>query len=524
MATVTRLSGAFVCAFLFLATCARSEAQNEAPPKAATVAEPAASAPSTPVPKKVDEAPTTASVKRLREVWYEFLFNKRKIGFVRATDELTQVNGRPAYHLNRYSMLAVKRQAQTVEISSTTDSWFGLDGTPMRFVTERREGAEARKVEGYRDGQTMVVRMSIGKNLTEKRIPITKDLRLSSSLEVLIAEKLKVGASMTGKVVDETQGDVLPYSTKVESVDASGRFAVRQSVGPIEADVTMTPDGEVVSVTLPDMRVSQVRTSRAQAVKAVEAVDLFSAALFRMPRPLPERHSMEQLILRLSSARGETIKAITDDRQKAKQIGKASELTIRVQEPPKKSPARPLISDNTKKFLGATDYEPLNDESLRATTERLTAGKKSVWDAARAINAFVYRHIENKSLARAYASAPEALASKEGDCTEHAVLFSALAKIAGVPTRLVTGLVYVGGAGNVFGYHEWVEIWTGKQWLAMDPTFGQDIADATHIKLYAGLSDAQGLRVAGKVAASAIGDLEIKLVGYVDASGRRHAL
>ena len=140
--------------------------------------------------------------------------------------------------------------------------------------------------------------------------------------------------------------------------------------------------------------------------------------------------------------------------------------------------------------------------------------------AAKAINRFVHKHISNKSLARAFATATEALESREGDCTEHAVLFSALAKIAGIPNKLVTGLVYVGGRTPVFGYHEWVEVWTGSGWVAMDPTFGQDLADATHIKFTEGQSDADGLREAGMAAAALIGDLELKVVEYTTTSGK----
>ena len=513
MITVKRLSGGLASAFLLLA-CTSSEAQK------APDAPPAADAPKTAAAAK----PSVAAAGPIRDVWYEFEFVGQKIGFIRAIDERTQVDGRSVYHLNRSSMLSVKRQAQTVEIASTTDSWFALDGSPIRFVHRRTEGAENRTVEGEREGDAFVVRLSVGKSRTEKRIPIAPDLRLSSSLEVLLAERLKVGATMKGKVIDETQGDVLPFTSKVTSVDEAGLFVVRQQVGPIRADVKIRADGTVVHVALPDMGVTQRQSTRAEALKETEAVDLFTAALFRMPRPLPDRADIGELTLQLSSARGNAVKAISDDRQTAKPVGRASRLTIRVQEPPKTPRKRPLRDESRAPFLKGTEYEPLDDEALKATAERLTKGKATVWDGARAINAFVYRHIENKSLARAYASAPEALASKEGDCTEHAVLFSALAKIAGIPTRLVTGLVYVGGPNNVFGYHEWVEIWTGETWLAMDPTFGQDIADATHIKLHAGLSDPEGLRAAGQVAAGAIGDLEIELVDYVDGSGQRRSL
>ncbi len=514
MITVKRRAGGLASAFLFLAACTSSEAQKAPDLKRPVDAPKTAST----------DKPSAAAAGRIRDVWYEFEFSGQKIGFIRSIDERTQVDGRLAYHLNRSSMLSVKRQAQTVEISSTIDSWFALDGTPIRFVHRRTEGAENRTVEGEREGNEFVVRMAVGKNSTEKRFPMTQDLRLSSSIEVLLADRLKVGAMMEGKVIDETHGDVVPFTSEVASVDKDGLFLVRQQVGPIRADVKLDADGTVVHVALPEMGVTQRRSTRAEAVKAAEAFDLFSAALFRMPRPLPDRGEIEELTLQLSSARGATVKVISDDRQTAKPKGKAARLTIRRQAPPKTARTRPLSDESRAPFLKGTDYEPLDDEALRATADRLTKGKTTVWDGARAINAFVYEHIENKSLARAYASAPEALASREGDCTEHAVLFSALAKIAGIPTRLVTGLVYVGGPNNVFGYHEWVEIWTGETWLAMDPTFGQDIADATHIKLYAGMSNPEGLRASGQVAAGAIGDLEIELVDYVDGSGRRRSL
>ncbi|MEO1336113.1 MAG: transglutaminase-like domain-containing protein, partial [Myxococcota bacterium] len=482
----------FACATMV--TCAPSEAQNAPRPAA----------------KRKTKGETKAKGERIREAWYAFEFAGNKIGYIKAIDERTSVNGRPAYHLHRWSKLTVKRREEVVDIESTTDSWFSVDGAPMRFKHSRSEGAESRSIDGYRDGDVFVLRQSVGKNLTEKKIPISPDLRLSSSLEVLLADNLKVGAQMKGRVIDESQADVLPFTASVASVDSAKVYTVKQQVGPINAVVKMAADGTIIDVALPDMGVRQKKVSEQEAVRMTETVDLFSAALFKMPRPLPPRDDIEQLIVRLSSKQGRQAKAVIDDRQSSKMRGKDAMLTIKVQRAPSRKLSRPVSGAKWQRFLSSTEYEPLDDERLRATAERLVDGKKTVWSAARAINAFVYKHIGNKSLARAYASAPEALATGEGDCTEHAVLFSALAKIAGIPTRLVTGLVYVGGAENVFGYHEWVEIWSGDQWLAMDPTFGQDVADATHIKLHAGLSDAEGLRAAGQVAAGAIGDLNVE--------------
>ena len=58
----------------------------------------------------------------------------------------------------------------------------------------------------------------------------------------------------------------------------------------------------------------------------------------------------------------------------------------------------------------------------------------------------------------------------------------ALARAAGLPTRIAVGLVYEGG---YFYYHAWPEVLLGD-WFPLDPTLGQYPADATHIRLLTG--------------------------------------
>jgi hypothetical protein len=39
---------------------------------------------------------------------------------------------------------------------------------------------------------------------------------------------------------------------------------------------------------------------------------------------------------------------------------------------------------------------------------------------------------------------------------------------------------------DAFLYHAWNEVWTGADWLSVDPAFDQMPADATHVKLITG--------------------------------------
>ncbi|HEX6045572.1 MAG TPA: tetratricopeptide repeat protein, partial [Pyrinomonadaceae bacterium] len=53
-----------------------------------------------------------------------------------------------------------------------------------------------------------------------------------------------------------------------------------------------------------------------------------------------------------------------------------------------------------------------------------------------------------------------------------------MARSLGLPARTVSGLAH---SGSTFGGHAWVEVWVGE-WIELDPTWGTDFVDATHIR------------------------------------------
>jgi transglutaminase-like putative cysteine protease len=103
-------------------------------------------------------------------------------------------------------------------------------------------------------------------------------------------------------------------------------------------------------------------------------------------------------------------------------------------------------------------------------------------------------------------SALEVLHNRKGECQAHTMLYTAMARAAGIPTRLAGGIVYTEGMG--FLYHAWAESYAGG-WIAVDPTFNQVGVDATHIKLVEG-HDWTSLLQLGKV----IGQIKVRIVRY----------
>jgi transglutaminase-like putative cysteine protease len=54
----------------------------------------------------------------------------------------------------------------------------------------------------------------------------------------------------------------------------------------------------------------------------------------------------------------------------------------------------------------------------------------------------------------------------------------------GLPARTAVGVMYHPRYGR-FYYHAWPEVWLG-QWVAVDPTWGQFPADASHLRFITG--------------------------------------
>ncbi len=100
---------------------------------------------------------------------------------------------------------------------------------------------------------------------------------------------------------------------------------------------------------------------------------------------------------------------------------------------------------------------------------------------ARQLNDWVNRAVK-KHVTFGVPSALEVFKSRVGDCNEHTQLYVAMARAIGLPARIAAGLAYVDGK---FYYHAWPEVFI-RDWVPVDPTFGQFPADAAHLRFTIG--------------------------------------
>ncbi len=164
------------------------------------------------------------------------------------------------------------------------------------------------------------------------------------------------------------------------------------------------------------------------------------------------------------------------------------------------SPVNPLDDLPSAEHQATSTVLNHNDQKLRQLIAEALGEDPLALDPieqSHRLRDFVHLYIEKKDLAIGFATAGEVARTAQGDCSEHAVLLAAMLRGVEIPSRTVSGLLYVEeflGHIGVFGYHMWTQAWLpsplGEHWVDLDATLVDREFDAAHIALaYSSLSD-----------------------------------
>lgn len=137
----------------------------------------------------------------------------------------------------------------------------------------------------------------------------------------------------------------------------------------------------------------------------------------------------------------------------------------------------PVAMDNLRPYLLDTRNITPSLPETRRLALAITAGETDGWRAAQKLCEGVFRYIEGAYIPETLTTA-QIIQRKEGKCVEYAVLFAALARSIGLPTRVVLGERY---QDNMWIGHMWNEVWVGE-WVAVDASHNQLAPDALLVK------------------------------------------
>jgi hypothetical protein len=403
--------------------------------------------------------------------------------------------------------ITISRMGVTVSVQTNAKTFETVEGKPLGFELEQALGMMTTKTTGIIDEQGKV-KVKTGQQEMEFDWP--EDAIMSEGMRLKILERgLREGTTYNVKFFDPSMMQVVDVEVMVgpkQNVDLLGRVV---ALTEIKSTVSSEQVGSMVSTEYYDdefrlqksimpvmgMTIEQIACTKEFAFGEIDVLEVVDKMFMTSPMPLGDVSSVRSITYYLSPTKGTAdLNIPSGDNQKVQQLSNGR-IILTVE--PVTAPTGISIpyKGNDPEALAALRPSRYveSDQKIIIDLARRAVGRTSdAAEAVRKIEAFVADYVSDKSLSVGYASAAEVAASKEGDCSEHAVLTAALCRAIGIPAQVVTGLAYVEewfALRNGFGGHAWTQAYIGDKWVGLDAAFrgtGRGGYDAGHIALAVG--------------------------------------
>ncbi len=437
----------------------------------------------------------------LRDQWNALYLNGQKCGYERTVVRRIDEDGKVLYETKTHMEFAMGRGSLTLRFVSDKTIRESAEGRLVAFRFEDRQGPVFKLTEGTVEGEQMVLKTGTAlSSSAPATYPAPKGL-CPWALDRQRAQKgFKPGTRYTFPAFlpdfpnQAVQGTCVVAGA--ETVEAGGE---KRMLHRLDYTFDLLPGVDsrewvdddntawVTTVSMgPGLTLEARLVRREQALSRDDPADLLPAAFVPCDRPVVAPRTVEHLYLLMVPKEPGTAVAAPPSGpwQTVTEMQRGIHLAVRKASPsPEKSYPIPYDGEEYAELLAANRWLETKDPVVAEMARTAVGDASDALAAALRIEAYVHEAITSKDLSIGMATAAETARQKAGDCTEHAVLVAGLARAAGIPSRVVEGLVYVdatpaGGPG--FGYHMWAEAYVGE-WLPLDAVFHGH--DATHVAL-----------------------------------------
>jgi hypothetical protein len=422
------------------------------------------------------------------EEWMGIYFHEKKVGYaVTITRRLGDT-----YQIFDHSLMHLNMLGTNQRIESRLKTFVNEDFSLKSFEFSLSSGPVKFSLQGEVRGKTLNLTMVSGKNKSQTTLKLKEIPYLSNSLKPYILKHgLEVGKKYSLPFFDPstmTSSEILIEVVGKEEIIHSGNpimaYRLKEYFKGIETLVWVSEAGETLKEEGP-LGLSLVKESRETALSGEwmkgTKLDLILMTAVPVNKLIINARNISKLKVKLKG-----ISFSEFDLNGGRQSLEGDVLEVRKEEQLSwKTFLLPYREGNLKKYLQPTPLIQSEDKKIIKLAREITKDNRDAEKAARMLLNWTYDNLEKKPT-MSIPSAIEVLELKAGDCNEHTALFTALARSIGIPTRICVGIVYL---NKKFYYHAWPEIFLGE-WVAVDPTFNQFPADATHIRFVVGdLSD-----------------------------------
>lgn len=436
-----------------------------------------------------------AATEGIERTWRVVLFDGRKVGHA-LTEREERADGsvRTAERMD----LEIQREGIAITMRSLEETVEAADGDPLAFRAElvtagqelvyagTRIGPRRFQVEIHSAGQSRRQelelathalffegqRRAFAKGIAEGRKLVALDAFLPSQLATIGVE-----TSIRGR----RKVELMAGEAELYEVDQLVRYP--DSPMSVRAYVDERFDARRIRMDLLGMKVELLACSEDCARGPNQALDFLDRLVLESPQAL-SRAELTGTLEYLVAIDGTDVLPPATGHQRIERVADGRfRMTVEA--------TRASSDDEVPAMYREPSAWVQSDSSLIIDLARQAVGEASEPAAQmRAAEAFVREYIFGKTLSVGYASALEVATSRQGDCTEHALLLTAIARARGIPARVVTGFAYVpafGSKRDVFVPHAWMEAHIDGRWQGFDAAL--EGFDAGHLALAVGDGD-----------------------------------
>jgi len=455
--------------------------------------------------------------------WYAVLMAGQKCGQMHSRMDRIRSSRGDLIVTQTKMRIRLQRAGIQVEVSTYNKTTETLDGHPLSFVRKTYLGQQPITTEGtVRDGRVTVTTSQLGQKLPPRTYPLPKGAMMDWAVfKEQLRRGFEAGTRYTLPLYEPSISPdrLCPTDIEIlgpETVDLFGRKVEAVKTRQVmhipkgaEANIEqetiswVTPDGQIVKLRMEvlDIPVEVIACPKSIAMSPDQPAELMHDLVIPIHRSLDadRLHKVTYRIRFTGDPDHSPLAGIPETPVQKILRHSNREAIIQVTRPSalarKSATPDVLTGEQRARYLQASPILNYRDPKVAELVSQAARDEKDPRRLARLLVDFVERYIRRKSFNVGFATASEVARSREGDCTEHGVLLAAMGRAKGIPTRLVTGLVYTdyfAGRRNVLAGHLWTQFWIDGRWVDLDATRGQTDLDPTHLALSIHAADDAG--------------------------------
>jgi len=399
--------------------------------------------------------------------------------------------------------LRINRGGQVLEIEAQIEWITDLDGRPIEVRTRQVLG-DAPSVSTWRFGEDQIEITTVqgGRTHTSEVPSPTEPWLTPPAARTFVAAQGDAGADVMnyGTILPELGAAVVQQRLErlgTETVHWQGqalpatRWTIETKGLPFTGEQLLSSDWRPLGgvMHLPFGALSDAIAGPEVQHLTGDTPELFTSLFVKPQGDLGGVHQQDRLLLRLHSKDGSDIKLEASGAQTIAGRGQGH-ITILV------DPSAPLpVADDEATdpaFREPSSLIDSSDPNVRQLVFKAVPQRDANWPRrAEAMRDFVRRWVRTKGLSTAFASASETAQTREGDCSEHAVLLAAMLRADGIPSRVATGLVWIDWA-DAFGWHMWTQAMLHGRWVDLDATLPMAYSPGHILVSTSALADGDG--------------------------------